>query len=260
MPAEVKILIEGCTNADTVGETGQEKTQPTITLVRDGDLIMVVDPGILESQQVLIDALAKENLTIEDVNVVCITHSHIDHYRNIGMFPNAKTLEYFGLWSNDTVETWPENFTSNIQILHTPGHDYTCITLFITTRPESGYPGVVAICGDVFWKENYPQNPKDDAYASNTDKLQESRQTVLKMADWIIPGHGKMYKNNKSASFEEKTKQETKKKEPKIIVTCKNCGKQMKQEEKCQCRPWLCFKCCQCGLDCDFSNCSHKKR
>ena len=74
MPAEVKILIEGTTNADNVVETGEEKTQPTITLVKDGDLIMVVDPGILEDQQFLIDALQKEGITVEDVNVVCITH------------------------------------------------------------------------------------------------------------------------------------------------------------------------------------------
>ena len=62
---------------------------------------MVVDPGILKSQQELVNALAKENLTVEDVNFVFITHSHIDHYRNIGMFPKAKTLEYFGIWDED---------------------------------------------------------------------------------------------------------------------------------------------------------------
>jgi len=162
MPAEVKILIEGYTNADFVAESGEEKTQPTITLVRDGDLVMVVDPGILESQQILIDALARENLTVQDVDVVCITHSHFDHYRNIGMFPNAKTLEYYGLWHKDTIDEWDEDFTPNIQVIHTPGHDYTGLTLFVTTND-----GVIAICGDVFWKENYPKDPHDDVFASN---------------------------------------------------------------------------------------------
>ena len=147
MPAEVKILIKGFTNADAVAVTGEEKTQPTITLVRDGKLVMVVDPGILESQQILVDALQKEDLTVEDVNIVCITHSHIDHYRNIGMFPKAKVLEYFGLWAKDGVEDWSKNFSTNIQVLRTPGHDYTGITLFVTTDE-----GIVAICGDVFWK------------------------------------------------------------------------------------------------------------
>lgn len=88
MSAQVKVLIEGYTNADSKAESGgEEKTCPTVSLVRDGDLIMVVDPGILESQQILVDALQKQGLGVDDVNMVCITHSHIDHYRNIGMFP-----------------------------------------------------------------------------------------------------------------------------------------------------------------------------
>ncbi len=255
MTAEVKILVEGYTNADSVAEEGEEKTQPTVTLVRDGDLVMVVDPGIMESQQVLIDALEKENLTVQDVDVVCITHSHIDHYRNVGMFPRAKTLEYYGLWDKQTVETWPENFTPNIQVLHTPGHDYSSITLFVTTRD-----GVVAICGDVFWKENYPRDPHDDAFASNPQRLKESRHMILKIADWIIPGHGGMYKINKrEASAEEETIHILKAREPKIAVTCKKCGRQMRQQDKCKCRPYLCFNCCECGLDCDYCSCSHER-
>jgi len=262
MPAEVKILVEGFTNADSVAETGEEHTQPTISLVRDGDLIMVVDPGILESQQILLDALEKENLTVQDVNIVCITHSHIDHYRNIGMFPDAKILEYFGLWNKTTVENWSESFTENIQVLHTPGHDYTGISLFVTTAD-----GVVSICGDVFWKENYPQDPHGDAYASNPEKLKESRLMVLKMADWIIPGHGGMYKNNKLDALNKKEAAEksnehlgyfAKTTEAKIAVRCKKCGRQMNQKDKCKCRPYLCFRCCECGLDCEVCYCSHQ--
>ena len=194
MPAEVKILIEGYTNVDSVGENVVEKTQPTITLVRDGDIVMVVDPGILDSQEALIDALAGEGLKVEDINFVCVTHSHIDHYRNIGMFPNAKVLEYFGQWIKNTVHAWPEKFSENIQILKTPGHDYTDITVFATTKN-----GVIAICGDVFWRENYPLNPPDDSYASDFEKLARSRELVTRMSDWIVPGHGPMFKVKKKS-------------------------------------------------------------
>jgi len=259
MPAEVKILVEGYTNIGFVDQSEGEKTWPTITLVRDGDLVIVVDPGILESQQVLIDALEKEELTVQDVDVVCVTHSHLDHYRNIGMFPRAKTLEYYGLWDKVGVESWSENFTSNIKVLHTPGHDYTGITLLVTTGPDSGYPGVVAICGDIFWRENYPQDPKDDAYASNIERLKESRDMILKVADWIVPGHGAIYKNDKSAATaENEVAVETKKEKAKIVVVCKKCGRKMEQKDKCLCRPYLCFRCCECEIDCDACSCSHK--
>lgn len=185
--AEVKILVQGYTSTDSsAAEGGDEKTCATITLVRDKNIVMVCDPGVLDSQQILIDALAKEGLTINDVNYVFITHSHIDHYRNIGMFPNAKTLEYCGIWTGERVEDWKENFTEDIKIIKTPGHNYDGLTLLVKTKE-----GIVAICGDVFWKENYPEN---DPYASDPEKLKESRQKVLQLADFIIPGHGGMYK------------------------------------------------------------------
>jgi len=257
MAAEVKVLVEGVTNADSVFETGEEHTRPTISLVRDGDLVMVVDPGVLENQQVLVDALQKENLTVDDVNVVCITHSHLDHYRNIGMFPNAKSLDYYGMWDKTTIVAWSENITPNIKVLHTPGHDYTSITLFVTTED-----GVVAICGDVFWKENYPRDTYGDVFASNPERLKESREMVLRMSDWIVPGHGPIYKNDKAAEEEREKEEEHKEeklREPKVTLVCKKCGMAMTQKDKCPCRPYICFRCCECGLDCNLCSCSHRR-
>jgi len=186
--AEVKVLIPGWTTADSE-EAEKESTCATITLIKDKNIIMVVDPGILESQQILIDALKKQGLSIDDVNIVCLTHSHIDHYRNIGMFPEAKTLEFYGLWHEDTVEEWKEQFTPNIKIIKTPGHDSTGISLLVKTKK-----GIVAVVGDVFWKENFPE---DDSYADNKEKLKESRKKIIKLADWIVPGHADMYKVRK---------------------------------------------------------------
>ena len=134
----------------------------------------------------LVDKLKDEGLFVNDINIVFITHSHIDHYRNIGMFPEAKTLEYYGLWDKNIVQDWPEQFTDDIQIIKTPGHSYDGLTLLVKTSE-----GVVAICGDVFWKKNFPV---DDAYATDKEKLKESRKMVLDSADWVIPGHAGMFK------------------------------------------------------------------
>ncbi len=148
-----------------------------------------MDPGVLDSQKILIDKLKEQGLSVDDIDVVCITHSHIDHYRNIGMFPDAKTLEYFGLWDKNAVEDWKENFSDDIRIIKTPGHNYDGITLLVTTDK-----GVVAICGDVFWKKDYPEN---DPYASDKDGLMKSRKKVLQFADYIVPGHAGIYKVEK---------------------------------------------------------------
>ncbi|MBR9704400.1 MBL fold metallo-hydrolase [Candidatus Pacearchaeota archaeon] len=180
--AEVKVLVKGYTSEDK----DEEVTCATISLVRDGDIIMVVDPGVLENQKILVDSLKKEGLRIEDVTHVCITHSHIDHYRNIGMFKDAKTLEYYGLWDGNKVDDWGEDFSKNIKILNTPGHDKTGITLLVKTDL-----GVIAVCGDVFWKKDFP---KKDIYADDIDFLKKSRKKVLELADYIVPGHDDMYK------------------------------------------------------------------
>ncbi|MBU2264720.1 MBL fold metallo-hydrolase [Patescibacteria group bacterium] len=183
--AEVKVLIEGYTTADST-ESGEEKTCPTITLIKDGDNKIIVDPGVLDSQKILVDKLREEGLSVNDINIVFITHSHIDHYRNIGMFPEAKTLEYYGLWDKNTVQDWEEQFSDDIKIIKTPGHSLDGLTFLVKTND-----GVVAVCGDVFWKKNFPEN---DEYAIDSEKLKESRRIVSGAADWIIPGHAGMFK------------------------------------------------------------------
>lgn len=183
--AEAKILINGYTTEDTQ----EEKSCSTVTLVKDKDIIMVVDPGTVKDQKLLIEKLKDEGLTIDDINVVCITHSHMDHYRNIGMFPKAKALDYWGVWYRDKVEDWNPQFTDGIKIIKTPGHSYDGITLSVKTKK-----GIVAVCGDVFWKENFPE---DDPYAQNKEKLKASRKKILEIADYIIPGHGKEWKVKK---------------------------------------------------------------
>jgi glyoxylase-like metal-dependent hydrolase (beta-lactamase superfamily II) len=169
-----------------------ERTCPTITLVRDRGVVMVVDPGVLDDQRILSDALRKEGLSVGDVNFVCITHSHIDHCRNAGMFSRARVLEFYGIWDGGRVVDWNENFTRDIKIIKTPGHDKTSITLLVKTAQ-----GVVAVAGDVFWKEDFPRTPEDDAYADDMDALRKTRKAVLAAADYIVPGHAGMYKVRK---------------------------------------------------------------
>ena len=101
------------------------------------------------------------------------------------MFPNAKALDFFGVWDKDTVDDWDSNFSDGIEIIKTPGHDRTGITLLVKTSE-----GIVAVVGDVFWKENFP---KDDPYASDKEKLKKSRELVLEKADFIVPGHDDIY-------------------------------------------------------------------
>lgn len=178
---QVDILIEGYLSNESGG-----RTCPTITLVRDENLNIIVDPGTAQKPQLIIDALAKHSLAPEDINIVFLTHSHYDHFRNITLFPNAKCRDYWGLWDNDFNQDASENLTQNIRIIKTPGHSYDGLTMLVKTGSST-----TAICGDVWFKENFP---KTDRYAQSHEALINSRKIIEKEAGYVIPGHGKMFK------------------------------------------------------------------
>ena len=169
------------TSIDTKG-----RSCSTVTLVRDNGITMVIDPGTLPGQKVLIDALKKEGLSIDDINVVGLTHSHMDHFRNIGMFPKAKIIDYWGWWTSDRWKKCDGKVSENISILGTPGHTKGSITFLVETDK-----GKIAICGDVLWKNDLLHK---DPFAEDLKELEKSRKKVLEIADYIIPGHGKMFK------------------------------------------------------------------
>lgn len=178
---KVKILVKGYIGAEANGHSCS-----TISLVQDSGFNIIVDPGTTKNQNVIIRALKKEKLKTDDINIVFITHAHIDHYRNIGMFPKAKTLDFWG-WTNGDVEKKASSIiTKHIKIIKTPGHSHDSMTMLVKTKL-----GKITICGDVFWKKDFP---KKDSYANNLKLLTKSRKKILKLADYIIPGHGDMYK------------------------------------------------------------------
>jgi len=184
VPAEVKVLLEGYASAETGG-----RSCSTITLVRDGTLKIVCDPGTAASAEVIEKALAKEGLGADDIDVVFITHNHMDHHRFTGLFKRAKALDFYGWWDKDSCSECDGFVSESIHLIKTPGHSYDSISLIVETAE-----GIAAICGDVFWKENFP---KRDPYACDLKKLAGSRKKILSIADFVVPGHGAIFKAKK---------------------------------------------------------------
>lgn len=195
--AEVKILIEGYAKE----KNGAEFVSSTTTLIRERGLNIIVDPGM--DRKLLLESLRKENLSPDKINYVILTHYHLDHSLLAGIFENAKVLD------NGEAYSWDGKIEShggriprtNIEIIKTPGHDmFHCSVLVKTTDF-----GKVAIVGDVFWWEDREEQKADkeslmehkDPYVKNEEELMESRKKILEIVDYIIPGHGKMFKVEK---------------------------------------------------------------
>ncbi len=87
----------------------------------------------------------------------------------------------------------------DIEIIETPGHVLEHISLIVNS-PK----GKIGIAGDAIWwlddeKQVFDLKQKDHAQAKGMDMetLIGSRRKLVESADYIVPGHGKMFKVKK---------------------------------------------------------------
>lgn len=191
--AEVKILVSGF--AKKVSDN-LWKASSTTTLIKDSGKNILVDPG--SNKEKLLAALKKEDLTLEDIDIVFITHYHPDHLLNIRLFPNKDIYDNDTIYSGDKISTYTKKVPgTNIEVIDTPGHAHELGCLVVKTNK-----GNVVVAGDLWWwREDWEQKTDTkslinhvDPYVKDQKALLESRKKILKIADWIIPGHGKMFK------------------------------------------------------------------
>jgi glyoxylase-like metal-dependent hydrolase (beta-lactamase superfamily II) len=179
--AELTVLYEGYVRESKGGEL----VRNTVCLVRDGKLNIIVDPGLLNSPSTLVRALRKVNLKPSDITHVYITHYHMDHVRYVGLFPDARVVDYKYEYKG---ELWGEHggdghkLSENITIIHTPGHTMDDSALLVRTEE-----GVIAI-SHVWWFPD--RSPLKDPMAVDQGLLEESRKKVESQADSIITPHG----------------------------------------------------------------------
>ncbi|MDD4290111.1 MAG: MBL fold metallo-hydrolase [Patescibacteria group bacterium] len=192
--AKLKILIQGYAKEID----GKEFASSSTVLINENNLNIVVDPGI--NRKELLKSLEKENLKVSDINFVILTHMHNDHSLLSGIFENAKILDNSDIISFDSNMYSHNGFipNTNIKIIKTPGHDQFHASILVETEDL----GSVVIAGDVFWWYDNEEQKIDlesllnhkDPYVKNENQLKQSRKEILQIADYIIPGHGKIFK------------------------------------------------------------------
>jgi len=194
--AEIKVLIEGY-----AGEReGKEHASSTTTLIKDNNINIIVDPGM--NRKLLLEKLKQEDLAPNNIDYVVASHNHMDHMLLAGIFENAKVLDDESIYSFEgTMEEHDGKVPgTDVEILKTPGHDpFHCSVLVKTEK------GNIVIAADVIWWWDNEEQKTDmesllnhkDEYVKDEEKLLESRKKILEIADYIIPGHGKMFKVEK---------------------------------------------------------------
>ena len=183
--AMVDVLIAGHVEETDAGQS----VHPTVSLVRDSGLVVVVDPGILADPALLRDALATYGVAIDDVTHVFVTHHHLDHTRNVGMFPQALVVDvdsvYDGsLWLDHDGDGY--HLSDDISVIETPGHAQECAALVV--RTETG----TVVLTHAWWFSD--MTPERDPLAWSQESLDHSRERILEIADVVVPGHGPAFR------------------------------------------------------------------
>ena len=194
--AEVKILIEGYAKKLQNGWVANSTT----CLITTKNKKIITDPG--GNRKKLFEALKSQGLTTDDINYVFLSHCHPDHILLAGIFEKAKfiTFDTNLMYDGDLILEFDKYaLGEDIEIMETPGHVLEHLSLLVKT-PR----GKIAIAGDVIWwiegeEQVFDINQKDHSEAKGMDMedLIESRKKLVENADYIIPGHGKMFKVEK---------------------------------------------------------------
>ena len=180
-PALVDILVVGYADLPSVAGT--------VGLVRDGDRVIVVDPGMVKSRSLILDPLERLGMSADDVTHVFVSHHHLDHTVNIALFRQAEIVDFRSARRDDQVNSHQgEGFRvgPNTTIWLTPGHTPQNASLIVDAA--SGRYAFTHL----WWRSD--RTPEVDPYATDPATLTRNRQRLLEGVDVVIPGHGEAFR------------------------------------------------------------------
>jgi glyoxylase-like metal-dependent hydrolase (beta-lactamase superfamily II) len=178
--AQVHVVHEGY----ALERDGQERVGSTVTLITDGDAVIVVDPGMVASRDALLSAIAGHGVAPGDVTDVVFSHHHPDHTVNAALFRAARVHDFWAVYDGDlwvSQEAEGRVLGPSVSLIATPGHTAQDITTLAAT-PEG-----VCACTHAWWGAG---GPAEDPLATDAAALPGSRARILGLAAVIIPGHG----------------------------------------------------------------------
>jgi glyoxylase-like metal-dependent hydrolase (beta-lactamase superfamily II) len=173
--AEVHILFQGY-----VGE----RVASTISFVRDGDALVIIDPGMAPSPKAMLEPLVALGVSPEAITDVIFSHHHPDHTLNAALFSNARFHDFQAIYQGDVwTRRRAEGFqvSPSIRLIETPGHTPQDITTLVGTSS-----GIIAFT-HLWW---HAGGPAKDPYSHDLEVLRANRERVLGIASQIVPGHG----------------------------------------------------------------------
>ena len=196
MVYSVHVLQPGYSRVESDGCTANGSS----TLIIGPKYKVVVDTLSPWDKDKMVTALATHGVTPSQVTHLVCTHGHPDHVGNNNLFTGEGVLHIVG-WSvycRDKYTDHPFNMGEvfridgeDLMVMATPGHTLDSVSVKVNTDN-----GVVVVAGDLFEKQDDLADDSIWKEAGSEDEVQQekNRRKVLEMADFIVPGHGPMFK------------------------------------------------------------------
>jgi glyoxylase-like metal-dependent hydrolase (beta-lactamase superfamily II) len=170
------------------GYTG-ERTASSVVLVRDGDVSIVVDPGMVARRSLITDPLLALGVAPEAVTHVALSHHHPDHTMNVALFPNAEVVDFWARYRDDL---WLDHdgdgyhLAPHTQLWLTPGHSEEDISVVVEADDA------IYAMTHLWW--HTARTPVIDPYGSDQAAIERGRERGLAAVDVVIPGHGEPFR------------------------------------------------------------------
>jgi len=177
--AVVDVLVEGYLR------NGGDRVASTVSLIRDGRAVVVVDPGLVPTRAAILDPLTALGVGPDDVTDVVFSHHHPDHTLSAALFANARFHDHWAIYRDDHWESRnAEGYrvSDGVTLIETPGHSPQDISTLAQT--DHG----LVVFTHLWWTA---AGPPEDPYAADRGVLHANRARVLDLSPvLIVPGHG----------------------------------------------------------------------
>src|SRR4051794_21802277 len=133
--ARLDILVEGYVRPPNVAGT--------VSLIRDTDRVVIVDPGMVADRELILRPLRELGVRPEDVTDVVVSHHHLDHTLNIALFPAGPVHDFESVIEGDVLTPRAAegaHITPSIRLHAPPGHTPPGLTTLGSTADDAGAP------------------------------------------------------------------------------------------------------------------------
>ena len=166
-----------------------ERVASSVVLVRDGDALIVADPGMVARRSLILEPLAALGVAPEAVTHVFLSHHHPDHTMNVALFPRAEVVDF---WARYRADQWLDHegdgyaLSPRTRLWLTPGHSAEDASLLIEADDA------VYALTHLWWRSD--RTPEIDPLGVDQAAIERGRARILAAADVVIPGHGPAFR------------------------------------------------------------------